>query len=153
MAIVVGVDGSNESMEALRWALGEARLRGTGVRAVRVWEYPFVAPSAEWTLGAPTPKPLAVDPQQVRRLAETQLAQAVSDVEPDAAAVRIEQHVIEGHPARALVEASKGADLLVVGSRGHGGFGGLLLGSVSQACVHHARCPVVVVRPRKATAA
>lgn len=153
MAIVVGVDGSNESLEALRWALGEARLRATAVRAVRVWEYPFVAPSAEWTLGAPAPQPVAVDPQEVRHLAETQLDQVVSEVEPDAAGVQIEQHVIEGHPANALVEASKGADLLVVGSRGHGGFAGLLLGSVSQACVHHAHCPVVVVRPTEATAA
>jgi nucleotide-binding universal stress UspA family protein len=153
MAIVVGIDGSNESLEALRWALGEARLRGTGLRAVRVWEYPFVAPSAEWTLGTPTPQPVAVDPQEVRHLAETQLAQVVSEVEPNGTGVRIEQEVIEGHPANALVEASKGADLLVVGSRGHGGFAGLLLGSVSQACVHHAHCPVVVIRPTEATAA
>jgi nucleotide-binding universal stress UspA family protein len=153
MAIVVGIDGSNESLEALRWALGEARLRGTGLRAVRVWEYPFVAPSAEWTLGTPTPQPVAVDPQDVRHLAETQLAQVVSEVEPNGTGVRIEQEVIEGHPANALVEASKGADLLVVGSRGHGGFAGLLLGSVSQACVHHAHCPVVVIRPTEATAA
>jgi nucleotide-binding universal stress UspA family protein len=147
MTLVVGVDGSAESVEALRWAVKEARLRGTGIRAVRVWQYPFVAPSAEWALGTPTPSPPAADAEHFRQLAEVQLADAVSKVEPEAVGMQIEQEAIEGHPASALVEASRSADLLVVGSRGHGGFTGLLLGSVSQACVHHAHCPVAVVRP------
>jgi nucleotide-binding universal stress UspA family protein len=72
----------------------------------------------------------------------------VREAIPDAGDIRIERRVVEGAAAAVLVEESRGADLLVVGSRGHGGFAQLLLGSVSQQCAHHAECPVVIVRPR-----
>jgi len=142
MAIVVGVDGSAESVEALRWAIEEARLRKTTVRAVLVWQYqltstgdPFFGPGFD---------PLPIEPGELRELAAARLTGAVEHATADPKAV--EQQVVEGHPAEMLVEAGKDAELPVAGSRGHGGFGTMLLGSVSQACAHHARCPVVIVR-------
>jgi len=147
MAIVVGVDGSAESIAAIRWAVEEGRLRKTAVRAVHVWQYPLMSTGDAFF--GPGFDPLPIDPGELRELAVAGLADAVrkaTDV-PDA----VEQEVVEGHAAEGLVEAAKDAELLVVGSRGHGGFGGLLLGSVSQACAHHARCPVVIVRSGAAT--
>jgi nucleotide-binding universal stress UspA family protein len=82
----------------------------------------------------------------LRGAAETALAATLQEVVPDAAEVEIERRVVEGAPAAVLVDESREADLLVVGSRGLGGFSGLLLGSVSQQCAHHAACPVVIVR-------
>jgi nucleotide-binding universal stress UspA family protein len=146
MAIVVGVDGSEESIAALRWALEEARLRDTTVRALRAWELPYASPPLEPLLPGSGFPQFAVDVDEIRGAVEEQLDRVVSEAVGDAAGVRIEQELVQGHAADELVKASKGADLLVVGSRGHGGFSGLLLGSVSQACVQHARCPVVVVR-------
>jgi len=87
--------------------------------------------------------------EEVRRRAEQRLEAVVAEVEremPEAADARIERVVVAGHPAEMLLAAASGAELLVVGSRGRGGFAGLLLGSVSQTCAHHARCPVVIVR-------
>lgn len=143
MAIVVGVDGSEESLRALRWAVDEGRLRRSVVQVVYVWHYPT---ASSWVdpygissaYGLPE-----VDPEVERRRAEGRLAGLVAKVE---GAGEVEEKLIEGHPAEALLFAAHDAELLVVGSRGHGGFAGMLLGSVSQACVHHARCPVVVIR-------
>ncbi len=144
MAIIVGVDGSSESIGALRWAIEEARLRNTGVRAVHVWKFPPLLSTGDpFVLGSGL-DPLLTEPSELRKLAEARLADAVAQATPDPAGVG--QEVVEGHPAESLVEAAKGEELLVVGSRGRGGFGGLLLGSVSHACAHHARCPVVIVR-------
>ena len=146
MAIIVGVDGSAESLEALRWALEEARVRSTTVRAVHVWQYPATMVIGDPFLGGPEVDPLLIEPSELPHLAKAHLAEIVRDaaLDPDA----VEQQAVQGHPAESLLEASKDAELLVVGSRGHGGFAGLLLGSVSQACAQHARCPVVIVRGR-----
>jgi nucleotide-binding universal stress UspA family protein len=137
--IVVGVDGSEESKKALRWAVEEARLRNARVVAIRAWVYPALAAGGL----------IPVDGELVESLAAAEqeaLAKAVAEVE---GAEGVEQVVVEDAPAHALVEAARGADLLVVGSRGHGGFTGLLLGSVSQQCAHHAACPVVIVPPAR----
>ncbi len=138
--IVVGVDGSEGSLEALRFALEEARLRGGTVAALFAWSIPFVADVPTGML------PELMD--DFRADAETLLEEQLAAV-GDSGGVEIERIVVEGPPAQALVGAAEGAALLVVGSRGRGGFKGLLLGSVSSQCAHHAPCPVVVVPPRK----
>ena len=147
MTIVVGVDGSAESTEALRWAIAEARLRGTNVRVLNACHFPAAMATSHFLGGRPVSEPL-LHAEQFHKHAERLLEHTVSDVAGDDAGVRIDQTVIEGHPSEALVTAANDADLLVVGSRGHGGFAGLLLGSVSQACAHHANCPVVIIRRR-----
>jgi nucleotide-binding universal stress UspA family protein len=150
MAIIVGVDGSAESIEALRWAIEEARLRKTAVRAVRVWHHPTTLGGYDSFLLGADVDPLLVEPGELRKLAKVRLAEAVAQAtgDPDS----VEQHVVEGHPVESLVQLATEDDLLVVGSRGRGGFSGLLLGSVSQECAHHARCPTVIVRRRPVNA-
>jgi nucleotide-binding universal stress UspA family protein len=143
VAIIVGVDGSAESIEALRWALEEGRLRKTPVRAVHVWQYPLMMSTGDPFFG-PGFDPLPVEPSEFRALAESRLAAAVAEAAP--ADGSVEQELLEGNAAEALIDAAKGAELLVVGSRGHGGFAGLLLGSVSHACAQHAQSPVVIIR-------
>jgi nucleotide-binding universal stress UspA family protein len=133
--IVVGVDGSPSSKAALAWAIGQAKLTGAVVDAVTAWDYP-----ATYGYAA------AVVDVDWEALAAQVLRDAVSEVAPDAAAGAIRQRVSEGNAAQVLLDASAGADLLVVGSRGHGGFVEALLGSVSQHMVHHAAIPVVVIR-------
>jgi nucleotide-binding universal stress UspA family protein len=134
--IVVGVDGSPGAREALRFALEEARLRDASVAAVFVWSLPLVADVPAALLPATL--------SDFREEAVEALDAALEEVS-DTGGVEIERVVVEGPPARELVAAAEGADLLVVGSRGRGGFAGLLLGSVSQQCAHHAPCPVVIV--------
>jgi nucleotide-binding universal stress UspA family protein len=134
--IVVGVDGSAASRAALGWAVRQAKLSGARVEAVTAWEVPLA-------LRTPWPPGLSTD---FRKAAADTLADAVADT-PDAdGRVEIRSEVVEGNPAQVLLDASAGAELLVVGSRGHGGFVDALLGSVGQHCVHHATCPVVVIR-------
>lgn len=137
--IVVGVDGSEHSKHALRWALEEARLRSASLRAVHAWLMP---PYNGYGFGV-TPM---IEPGVLSEAAGELLDKAVDEVVGKATDVQVERKVVEGLAAQTLVEESEGADLLVVGSRGHGGFAGLLLGSVSQQCAHHAPCPVVIVR-------
>lgn len=138
--IVVGVDGSDQAVEALRWAVHEAALRGADVLAVYAWTMP--APPGGLGYYA---EPLQ-DPAPYEEGAERLLEGIVDEAVPDSEGVRIERRAVEGSAAHQLVKAAKGAELLVVGSRGHGGFSSLLLGSVSQQVVQHAPCPVVVVR-------
>jgi nucleotide-binding universal stress UspA family protein len=135
--IVVGVDGSDSSVSALRWALREARLRGARVRVVHAWSYPQVSTyhEAAHVLSVPFADEAAA-----------LLDRVVEDAAPDAGGVEIEKKVVESEPAPALLEAARDASMLVVGSRGLGGFSGLLLGSVSQQCAHHATCALVIVR-------
>jgi len=137
--IVVGVDGSDESKEALRWALEEARLRDATVRAVYAWRDPYVlAP------GFGLPEDFEFD--ALRERAVETLDAVVADAVGTTSDVHVDGVVAEGPAGSVLVQAAEDAELLVVGSRGHGGFVGLLLGSVSQQCVTHAPCPVLVVR-------
>lgn len=135
--IVVGVDGSEPSKQALRWAIEQAALSGATVEAVGAWEY---QPNYGWGTVA------AIDAAELADACERTVVDAVIDVGGEEPPVRIDSYIVRGHPANELVQQAKGADLLVVGSRGHGGFVGALLGSVSQHCVHHATCPVVIVR-------
>jgi nucleotide-binding universal stress UspA family protein len=135
--IVVGVDGSEPSKRALRWAIDQAGLTGATVEAVGVWEFQS---SYAWGTVA------AVDAAELADACERTVIDTVTETGGEAPPVPIESYIITGHPANELVRQAKGADLLVVGSRGYSGLVGALLGSVSQYCVHHATCPVVVVR-------
>ena len=134
--IVVGVDGSESAQAALVWALEEGRVRSAQVDVVTAWHEPYVAP----TMAAVVP-----DPAVFSEAAERTLDRAVDEAGAAADGLTIERHVVRGNAASALLDVAKGAALLVVGSRGRGGFAGLLLGSISQQVVHHATCPVVVV--------
>ena len=138
--VVAGVDGSAESIAALSWAARYAAATGATVRAVRAWHYP----------GAVGGPPMEKAPAAIRAETEHEisadLAAAVAKAQPDRSAAAVETAVSYGHPAEVLIEESKHADLLVVGSHGHGRFSGMLLGSVSIHCVTNASCPVVVVR-------
>lgn len=131
--IVVGVDGSVSSIDALRWAVRQAELTRCDVEAVTSWQRPigyeadFAAEAEDWPA-----------------IAATKLEDALAEV--DAGRVEVQRTVSEGHPAQVLTDASTNADLIVVGSRGHSRFAGLLLGSVSLHVSSHARCPVVIVR-------
>ncbi|MFJ7910709.1 universal stress protein [Kitasatospora sp. NPDC096204] len=136
--IVVGVDGSASSRAALRWAVRQAALVGAAVEAVITWEYPAVY---HW--GVPVAD---VDDGVVAGYAGKTLAEAVAEETGPQYPVEVRERVEYGNAAQVLLEVAEGAELLVLGNRGHGGFVGALLGSVSQHCVHHASCPVVVVR-------
>jgi nucleotide-binding universal stress UspA family protein len=136
--IVVGIDGSDESKAALRWAIEEGKLRGASIRVVHAW-------SLSYAVGAGFAVP-AFSVAELQRASEELLDAVIREV-GGVEGMHVEPVSVEGTPARVLVEAAQGADLLVVGSRGHGGFAGLLLGSVSQQCAHHAPCPLVIVRP------
>ncbi|MBK9180478.1 MAG: universal stress protein [Acidimicrobiales bacterium] len=140
--IVVGVDGSPGGDAALGWALDEAAARGATLQLVLAWTYPYVA-----TVPGVTAPVFAIDDVESDAAALLDLTiERVTDGHPPD--VTIERLVQPGPPARALLDVAEGADLLVVGTRGHGGFVGLLLGSVSEQCAHHAPCPVVIVPPR-----
>jgi nucleotide-binding universal stress UspA family protein len=137
LRVIVGVDGSPQSARALSWACRRGETCGDTVRVICAWS---LGASGEDWMAQP-----GVSAEGQRR-AERVLREAVERVRSDHPSVEVETTVVEGSPARVLVEMSADADLLVIGSRGLGGFSGLLLGSVSQQCVHHAHCPVTVVR-------
>jgi nucleotide-binding universal stress UspA family protein len=137
--IVVGVDGSESAGDALAWALAEARLRNDVLRVVCAWQ---LEPITFGAMGYVPP----IDPASSERAAEQTVADMLKTHAGTAEGVRVERSVVHGVAAEVLVEAAKGADLLVVGSRGHGGAAGLLLGSVSMRSAHLAPCPVVIVR-------
>ncbi|MDT0118999.1 universal stress protein [Kocuria sp. PD6] len=135
--VVVGVDGSPESLRALEWAVTEARLRQGQVHVVTAWQHPSMVAGddePDWDLTRYEAR---------ARFLQDDAMRSVHAEQED-----ITGEVVQGQPAAVLVEASTEADLLVVGSHGYGGFTGLLLGSVSNQVLHHARCPVLVVRPR-----
>jgi nucleotide-binding universal stress UspA family protein len=138
--IVAGVDGSDSSLSALRWAVRQAGLTGAAVDAVAAWHYPVAAGGFGYV-------PMGTgEDYDFKEITEKALADAISSTVDPGSDVRVRGHVIEGNAAKVLLDASDGADLLVLGSRGHGGFAEALLGSVSQHCVHHAHCPVLVIR-------
>lgn len=134
--IVVGVDGSPCSIHALEWAIRQARMTGARVVVVAAWHLPV---QIWWGIALP---PAHSPPDY----AESAVAEVLDPIRKEHPDVVIESMVVEGRPARALVEASIGSDLLVVGSRGHGEFAGMLLGSVSEHCASNAKCPVLVFR-------
>ena len=135
--IVVGIDGSAESKRALAFAIVEAKLRGAELDVVHAWHYPLTA-----TAGYAPPVEAGVY-EALERSAKELVDEAVDEAR--AAGIEARGAAVEGPAAETLVEAAEGAELLVVGSRGRGGFKGLLLGSVSQQCAHHARCAVAIV--------
>ena len=132
--IVVGIDGSPAAHEALEWALDEARRRDATVEVVLAWYEPFVM--GYDYLGELDPSAFAAEAE---RIMDATIAAV------DTTGVTVEHKVIPGRPSQVLVEEAKGAALLVVGSRGRGGFSGLLLGSVSQQASHHSPCPIVII--------
>jgi nucleotide-binding universal stress UspA family protein len=138
--IVVGVDGSDGGRHALAWAVGEAARRSATLEAVHVWS----APVAIAPLGAVA---LPGDEEAFEEAAHATLDALVADVADEAlaAGVTIEEVVLQGHATTVLLERAEAADLLVVGSRGHGAFMGMLLGSIAHQCLHHATGPVAVV--------
>ena len=152
--IVVGVDGSAPSVKALRWALGEARAHGARLQALYAFDHSpswSVYAYAESGVAVPPPEEFEETAEQAQRRAEGLLHSVLDEVEDAAFGVDVEARaVMERRPAAALLEAAQEADLVVVGSRGRGGFVGLLLGSVSQQIIQHAPCPVVVVRCEEA---
>jgi nucleotide-binding universal stress UspA family protein len=138
--VVVGVDGSPASALAMAWAARYAKAMGASVRTVMAWDYP--APVGHAPAGV-APASVTQDVEQAKR---AELDKAVAGTLGDAPAVTIETKIVYGHASKVLIDESADADLLVVGSRGHGGFTGMMLGSVSTHCVTHAACPVTVVR-------
>jgi nucleotide-binding universal stress UspA family protein len=138
--IVVGVDGSLSSRAALRWAVRQAKFTGAMVDAVIGWQIPVMLQNYSW---APIYLEEASDfADDARKRIDAVISEEVAPA--DSPLVR--SQVVHGHPAQVLLAAAAGADLLVVGSRGHGSFADALLGSVGQHCVHHAHCPVLIMR-------
>jgi nucleotide-binding universal stress UspA family protein len=133
--IIVGVDGSSQAAVALAWAIDEARAHGAALTVI----HGFAVPRTEVD---------TVDHSRYPDLAEAAQKEldAVMAAAPSTEGIQVTPAIEAGQPAHVLVQASREASLLVVGTRGRGGFEGLVLGSVSSQCVHHAHCPVVVVR-------
>ncbi|MFH9608412.1 universal stress protein [Streptomyces sp. NPDC017448] len=136
--IVVGVDGSGASIKALHWAVRQAELTGATVEAVSSWEYP----TTSWASMMPG-MPADFDPQA---MATVSLNEALEEALGAAGSAAVSKVVVIGNPAQALLDRAEGADLLVVGARGHTGLKATLLGSVSLHVTQHAPCPVTVVR-------
>jgi nucleotide-binding universal stress UspA family protein len=136
--IVVGVDGSDHARRALKWAIAEANAHQAQLIVVSAWQIPSVV------LTSPVAT-AAYDDEVWRQAATDDMEAALQSVAPDGLPARLDRQITEGPPAKVLVDAGKDADMIVVGSRGRGGFAGLLLGSVSQHVAHHASCPVVIV--------
>ena len=135
MQIVVGVDGSEAAHKALQWAAAEAKSHKAGLTVLHAWSY-----MPPMTSALPNPP---IPMETLEEAARAVLDEAVSSI--DTNDVTVESKLVIGGAAQSLIAEAKGADMLVVGSRGHGGFAGLLLGSVSQQLTHHAPCPVVIV--------
>ena len=139
--IIVGVDGSDHSRAALNWAYQEAADHGASLNVLAAWHAPVLPQQPPY--GSVPPEGYASQPAND---ALAMLEQFVADLEIRTPPVKIQTSVEQGNAAKVLIERSKGADLMVVGSRGRDGFAGMLLGSVSQHVVAHAHCPVAVVR-------
>ena len=146
--IVVGVDGSEESRAALDWAVEEGRLRQAPVLAIHAWEVPMVpAPTGL----VPPSVEVVGDLTELREDAASLVEMMVREIAGDAADVEIRPLTVEDKPVNALLEAAErnDAQMIVVGSRGHGGFVSLLIGSTSDQVARHATCPVVIHRQRR----
>lgn len=145
--IVVGIDGSDTSALAARWAARQAEILDADLVLISAWNIPV---DGFGFAGVAFSEDIFTSFQAT---AESHLADAVDEVRATSTEVNVTAHAVEGQAAAVLLHAARDADLLVVGSRGLGGFRGLLLGSVSQQCVDHAPCPVIVVRHLHAEAA
>jgi nucleotide-binding universal stress UspA family protein len=146
--IVVGVDGSEESRAALDWAVEEGRLRQAPVLAIHAWEVPMVpAPTGL----VPPSVEVVGDLTELREDAASLVETMVREIAGDAADVEIRPLTVEDKPVNALLDAAErnDAQMIVVGSRGHGGFVSLLIGSTSDQVARHATCPVVIHRQRR----
>ena len=130
---VVGVDGSEHGNAALRWAVAEAEVHEGEIIAVFAWQMPFIG------------MPGAFDRDEIERYYKKFIDEVVAAAVPGTK-VPITKLVAQGDVSESLIEAAKAADMLVLGSRGRGGFAGLKLGSVSHECVQHAPCPVVIIK-------
>jgi nucleotide-binding universal stress UspA family protein len=135
--IVVGIDGSAASLDALDWAGRQASLTHSTLEMIMTWDWPT---TYGWALAFPGD----YNPSEGMPELLSKATDALHAKYPD---IEVTFRIVQGHPAPILVEASKGADLLVVGSRGHGEFVGMLIGSVSECCATNAHCPVLVHRP------
>jgi nucleotide-binding universal stress UspA family protein len=149
--IVVGVDGSEGSRHALHWAAEQATLRGSDLEVITTFEHhlPWRGLGADSSLGAAAAEAIRQEAED-RKAEATRHAQGLVDrmvAELDGPKA-VATAVHSAHPAQTLIDRSRNADLLVVGSRGRGGFKTLMLGSVSQQCAQHAECPVVIIRPK-----
>jgi nucleotide-binding universal stress UspA family protein len=133
--IVAGIDGSGASLGALRWAADQAERTQATLEVVMAWHWPFAYDI--------TPLLHESDPvSESRKVFES----AMAEIRREYPCLDLAGRLEHGHPAKILIDASRGADLLVVGSRGHGEFSGMVLGSVSQHCAHKAACPVLIHR-------
>ena len=140
--IVVGMEGSGGAKAALRWALSEARWRSSIVEVVTAYAPTYVSTAPDFNY-------VPLDPLDLKSEISQMQERVVNEVlgQVDASGIEIRRTMLKGRPVDLLIEASHRADVLVVGSRGRGGFRGLLLGSVSQQLAQHATCPLVIVRP------
>jgi nucleotide-binding universal stress UspA family protein len=145
LPIVVGIDGSEDSKDALRWAARQAELTATTLTVVTAWQLP-VSFGTVWQMPATYGKSHDLSQVDFAADAKKTLDATLEEVLGADAHVSVTPQLVSGRAAPVLIEASRHAALLVVGRSGHGGFAGMLIGSVSQHCVSHAACPVVVVR-------
>lgn len=136
--IVVGVDGSEASVAALRWAADEARAHASTLEVVHAWTIPFLG--ADPMMVQPS---VRLDLDELEAAARRVIDRALDEV--DLTRLHVERLAVRNNAATAILDAAKGADMVVVGSRGLGGFSGLILGSVGHQLTHHATCPVVIV--------
>lgn len=140
--VLLGVDGSPAGADAVDFAFAEAALRGAGLLALHAW--------TPWHTPVPPPQdpavPYAGEPGELARTEERLVAEAIAGRRETHPGVEVRTKAVRGGTRETLIEASRTAQLLVVGARGRSGFAGLVLGSVSQALLHHAHCPVAVVR-------
>ena len=149
-AVIVGVDGSAGARAALRWAMAEARLRKIPLRVIHAWTFTYPGAAGYGYLGKTLDGFPSGGLSNLHRASEDMIDHAIAELAADAEGLEIEREIVEGTAADVLVGSATERDLLVVGSRGHGGIARLLLGSVSEKCAHHAPCPVVIVHaPRR----
>jgi nucleotide-binding universal stress UspA family protein len=137
--VLVGVDGSENSRRALKWAAAEAADHGADLVVLNVWEHTVPPPAGSLSVSeryVPEPSQQSTD----------ELVREITDVLGQDPPVLVHPRIKQGNPAKILIEESTDVDLLVVGTRGHGGFGGLVLGSVSQHVAAYAKCSVTVAR-------
>ena len=140
--IVVGVEGSGGAKAALRWAIKEARHRNAFIDVVTAYSTTYVPASPDFNYVPLDPIDLEAE---VKRMQDSIIDEVLAEV--DAEGVEVRRRMVRGRAADSLIAESDNASMLVVGSRGRGGFRGLLLGSVSQQIAQHGSCPVVIVRP------